>query len=100
MIPISHALEIYGQSKQIFSVVAPYKSRFTLPVVTIKHTTPDGSVKEKYLALPTLGLDLSGGTGHGIQCQWGYMTVDVKALELLGWLKRTGNRSINSKMFF
>ncbi|QKX58532.1 uncharacterized protein TRUGW13939_05656 [Talaromyces rugulosus] len=99
MIPISHALEIYGHSKEIFSVVAPYKSRFTLPVVTTKHTTPDESVKEKYLALPTLGLNLSGSTGLGIQCQWGYKTVDVKALELLGWLKPNRNGSINSEVF-
>lgn len=97
MLPISHLLENYGRSKEIFSVVAPYNSRFTLPVVTAKCTTPDGSVNEKYLALPTFGLDMSIGTGLGIQCQWGYKTVDVKALELLGWIRPNKNGSFNSE---
>lgn len=95
MLPISHALENYGHSKEIFSVVAPYNSRFTLPVVTAKRTSSDKAVNEKYLALPTLGLDLSRGTSLGIQCQWGYKNVDVKALELLGWIRPNKNGSIN-----
>lgn len=96
MIPISNRLEACGYSKEVFSVMAPYKSRFTLPVVTAMRTS-DGTINEKYLALPTLGLDLSKGTDLGIQCKWGYMAIDVDALKLLGWLASDYDESIHSE---
>ncbi|CRG83958.1 putative tRNA(Ile)-lysidine synthase [Talaromyces islandicus] len=84
--PISYALERQRQSKEIFGV-APYKSRFTLPVVTVNGTTLGGCMEEKYLSLPTLGIDLSSHKDFRIQSSWAYMKVDVEALQLLGWLR-------------
>jgi hypothetical protein len=101
MKPISQALEEHGRSKEIFSV-APYKSRFTLPVVTVNGTGPDGSMTEEYLSLPTLGVNLLGQSGFRIRSKWAYMKVDEKALELLGWLRpekiHSGSRSFSGEV--
>ncbi|KAH8705107.1 hypothetical protein BGW36DRAFT_456623 [Talaromyces proteolyticus] len=80
-----------GISKDILKTMAPFKSRFTLPIVLIRYTMLGGSIKEKYVALPTLGIDLSSEPEFRIEWKWGYRMVDTEVLKLMGWLKPHGD---------
>jgi tRNA(Ile)-lysidine synthase len=78
--------------KSMLGYTAPFKSRFTLPVMTTPRTThaADRSSEEEgeiYIALPTLNMRLGEMPRRGrVQWRWGYKKIDVEALRLMGWL--------------